>query len=549
MAAIAGLTLWVDFGPFAIYPPIGFIDPWLYTGYFTNFDYLLMKHGFTYYVSRLPWIIPGRIAFAIAEPSVASLLLCLAIVTVSSLSLYKIIGWHYGRPPALLAVLALITNAYFMSTTGWQYPDGAAIAYAMVALAFYLRPRGSRVWNSVMGASMLTLSASTNAAGAPMIVSVLFMALWRWRSSRRELFRESICALSGAVITTLMLMVASKEMLGDARIFKPQMDIWLYAARHSEYLATTWGTGPAFLLTSVRLFTPAFLLLFGPLLLNRTPKPATIAWPCYFSLLICCSLYAIQEFVFDRAGLRVPYVSSYMLVPASCFAGIVFGEVYNRGNLNRSRVTLPALATLTMVLPSVYVLLHPLANAPRTWTALSCVALTAIALQWPKAQFSSLSCALVIIAVSGGSAMDPFVFSDLEKSKIFHGSNLSHSPRAEAFACLMRLETYLKANIDPERRVVFWWDMDDPMSPLFRSAESLFVSQHQDISSELSSGTGKLHPSNTTLVQFSGDRGRLAKHNQLLASRGLEIRNELRHQLTTKGEDFTVALGDLSELP
>ena len=147
LAALATVLLWLDFGPFAIYPSAGFIDPWFYPGYFPNFSYLLAHSGFTYYVSRLPWILPGRAAFGIASPELASLLLCAGIVTVSGFSVYCMVRWHYGRAPAFLAALALITNPYFMSTAGWQYPDGAAITYATVALALYLRPHGRPGWN------------------------------------------------------------------------------------------------------------------------------------------------------------------------------------------------------------------------------------------------------------------------------------------------------------------------------------------------------------------------------------------------------------------
>lgn len=62
--------LWMAFGPFVIYPPSGFIDPWIYTGYFTNFHYLVAHNGFTYYVSRLPSILPGRLAFVCGQQNV-----------------------------------------------------------------------------------------------------------------------------------------------------------------------------------------------------------------------------------------------------------------------------------------------------------------------------------------------------------------------------------------------------------------------------------------------------------------------------------------------
>jgi hypothetical protein len=553
LASFGAVSVWLVFGPFAIYPPVGFIDPWFYTGYFTNFSYLLLHRGFSYYVSRLPWIIPGRTAFGIASPELASLLLCAGIVTVSGFSVYCMVRWYYGRAPAVLAALALITNPYFMFAAGWQYPDGAAIAYATVALALYLRPHSNWGWNDLLASSALTLSASTNLAGAPMLAALLVIPLLRWRHSRRQLIQRSLCTLAGIAITTLLLMEVSKSVLGDLRIYKPQFDMWLHALRNPDYLSNTWGSGSGFLTTATRLFTPAFLLLFGPVLLLASRKPAAPAWPVYFALLTCCSLYAFQEFALDRAGLRVPYVSSYMMVLVSCFTGIVLGELWMHKQAGGTAVAAWLLTIFIMALPFVYNVVRPLALPSRVWSILSCLGIGAIVFailsRGPRPFLRYATCALVLIAISAGPATDNLVNSGLGEQKIVHGSNLSQSPRAASFQCLMNLQEYLKSQVDdPRWDLIFWWDQDEPLSDLFRSAESMYVSQHRDVTKMLSGESGRIYLVHTMMVHFTTRPERLAERKRLMASRGIGVAYERQTELSYGEKRFTVALQDLTAI-
>ncbi len=521
-------------------------------GILHELSYLLAHRGFTYYVLRLPGSSPGRAAFGIANPEFASLLLCAVIVTVSGFSVYWMVRWYYGHVSAVLAALALITNPYFMSTTGWQYPDGAAIAYAIVALALYLRPHGRPSWNDSLAAAALTFSVFTNVAGAPMIASLLLIPVWRCRHSARELRRLVFCTLAGVAVTTVLLSGVSKSVLGDARIFKPQLDAWLTALHNPTYLSGTWGSGPGFLTGAVRLFTPAFLLVFGPVLLLVSPKPSALAWPIYFALLTCCSIYAFQEFALNRVGLRVPYVSSYMMVLVGCFVGILLGELWKSGQPRGSAVALVALAILAIVLPFVYNEMRLRSLYHRAWPILFCIGVAATVLAILARRPGSFTpyaiSALTLIAVSAGPAADESVFSGLGDQQSIHGSNLSTGPRVASFRCLLNIQDYVQSNIDPQWKLVFWVDKDEPLSYLFRSAVALYVTPDSDLTQELSSGAGRLYPYNTTVVQLTAHPERLAEHIKLLAARGIGVDYDRRTEFTYSGQRFTVALQDLAAI-
>jgi hypothetical protein len=558
VAVFGVVALWLAYGPFGIYSPIGTLDPWFYTGYFTNFSYLLLHHGITYYVSRLPWIVPGRIAFSVASPEVATLLLCAAIVTASGLSLYFVVRWYYGHFPAILAALALITNTYFMSAVCWQYPDGAAIAYAMIGLAFYLRPHGNPQWNGCLAAGALTLSGFAQMAGAPVILSLLVIPLLRWRHSPKELLRQGLCMLAGVGATTLLLMAVSRSMLGDARVFKPQLDMWISELHHPNYLSDMWGTGLGFLLRASRLFTPAFLLVLAPVILIAARKPTAIAWACYFAFLTCCLSYMFQEFVIHRVSLRVPFVSSYLLVLVFCAVGVVLGELWNHKEASPvvRDVAATALAILTLALPFVYGVwrsegVHELSEP--IWRMLSSIGAVTIVLailgRRQRLPLQYVTSALVLIAISAGPAMDLNIGAGLGQQKILHASNLFNGPNAEVFLCLMKIQNYIKSEVDdPRWDLIFWWDEDEPQSALFKSAESLYLSGRRDITKELSSGSGRLYPTNTMMVHLTSHPERIGERTKLMASRGIGVAYERHTDMTYDRTNFTVALQDLKLL-
>lgn len=554
LIGLPAAMLWMAFGPFVIYPTAGYIDPWFYTGYFTNFHYLVSHLGFTYYVSRLPWILPGRLAFAIASPEVASLLLCGGMVGVSAVSLYWTVRWYYGRTPALLAAVMLITNPYFMSATVWQYPDGPAIAYGLAGLALYLRPTGSRRWNSFWAAALLVLSGATNIAGGPMVLAVVVVPLWRCRHSLKEFFKETACSVAGAGLAAYVLMRLSQSYFGSPYFLRPQFAATAFNAYTPGQ--GEWGSGPGFLLSSPRLFTPAFLLVFGLVLLVAIRKPAAPAWPAYLALLVCGALYSVVEFVLHDVSLRMSYHSSYMQVVVLGFAGVALGEIWQRtpGSGKLRAVCAAGLGAAGIGLCLAFnARLVAIPNA-RIGIVLAAIgapcAVLAILARWPKLPVQHVTCALLMAAVFMGPALDPgATYYVWVWSKVWHGSNLTANANAVAFRRLMDLESYVKSHMDAQRSLLFWWEDDEPHGPLFTSGAALFVAGRINVNQELAKGNlemlGYLFPNDRTIVHLTTHPERIAQRTQLMAAHGVVAGNERRTTMDYEGKPFTVALQDV----
>jgi len=245
LASSGAALFFLLLGPYSNFGPTSYLDPWFYTGYFTHFSYLLRHAGVTYYVSRLPWIIPGWLMFHLTTPAAATVLLNALIVAVAVTALFSIVRSRYGPWPAILACLALATNPYFVYAVSWDYPDGPAIAYALLALACFLRPSSGRISNSVWGGAFLALSGYTNLAGLPVLLGIGVISIWRYQRAPKELFRQAVQVFVGGTAATLVLMIIGKITLGTYLFFAPQIGQIIYIHTHPHYLSDMWGTGSA----------------------------------------------------------------------------------------------------------------------------------------------------------------------------------------------------------------------------------------------------------------------------------------------------------------
>ena len=553
--------IFLVFGPYVNFGHTGGVDCWFYTGFFMNSSYMLRQYGVTYYFSRLPWTIPGLIAFKIATPVVASVLLNGAIVTVSAVSLYWIIRWHFGHVPALLASIALGTNLYFIYTVMWDYPDGPAIAYALVALACYLRPHGNKALNSILAACFLALSGFTNMAGGAMIVAMLLIPFWQHRRSLKELVAEGVYIAIGVGGATVPLCLASKLILGRYWFFRYQVDQALYEYAHPGYLSNMWGTGLGFLTQAHRLFLPMFLLILCGLLLVAR-KCGGIAWPSYLFASVYCALIVMQEFVFHAVALRVAYHSSYMIVPLFLLAGIALGEIWKLAGEGRRWTMKPELsfcrsitfgspqvaaalvAVFGIALPCVIDGWKPAMASRAAWTAMAILGavtiIVAISLRRWGVPAVCLVSVLILAAIYIGPAYDPALQYPRSREN------------ADTFQSLMEVQHLLMAGVDQQRHLRFWFDKDERLAPLFDSAASLYLWGYVDLTKELPGASpdtvrSNIQP-NTTLVHLVSQLDRVGERGKLLKDLGIAVGNERRWTVPSSGGRFYVVLEDVTDM-
>ncbi|HST11341.1 MAG TPA: glycosyltransferase family 39 protein [Terriglobales bacterium] len=133
----------------------GFIDPWVYFGFFFDLTQHIRVFKGAYFTTRLTWTVPGAVVYHVFSPLTATYVLHLALFYCATLSLYFILKITVSRRVALLATLLMAFHSYFLWSVGWPYIDGAANTYVLLtlaALAFAARSPRPKWWLVVAGA-------------------------------------------------------------------------------------------------------------------------------------------------------------------------------------------------------------------------------------------------------------------------------------------------------------------------------------------------------------------------------------------------------------
>ncbi len=193
------LVLWSQDN--ALFTGYGYIDPWIYFGYFRNLLefkrnlFIGNPHG-----AHLSWILPGAALHSLFAPVAATRLLHLGVHTLATCSLFLTLKWAAGTRRAFIGAMLFSANPWLWAATGWDYVDGIGIAYCLLTMAILtwaaLKP--GRRWALLAAGIALAALLSTGAgwltlapllplyyAGlmrswhqTPMLRS--FLALFRW---------------------------------------------------------------------------------------------------------------------------------------------------------------------------------------------------------------------------------------------------------------------------------------------------------------------------------------------------------------------------------
>jgi len=188
----------------SLFTPPGDIDPWFYLGFFRNLaEFKRNLFPNLYYGSRLSWILPGYLIHSLFSPVVASYILHLTVHLVATFSLFSILRSTVGVRSGFLTTMVFCLNPWLWFATGWDYVDGAGIAYCLLSMALLtravVRPPGK--WSLVLAGAALAGLIYTNlywVALAPLLPLYYVALAWTWR--RTPLIRSVVrlCLWAGA---------------------------------------------------------------------------------------------------------------------------------------------------------------------------------------------------------------------------------------------------------------------------------------------------------------------------------------------------------------
>lgn len=209
----------------------GDVDTWFYYGLAKSFWHPLgTDFSNNYYETRLPYIIPAAVIFSIQNDRVASLLFSYLVYCASAFPLFYVLRMRVSRPAALLAILLMTVDIFFMRAIGWQYVDNGVLAYSSLTLATLTKAPHARhhfLWVSLSGffiASMLIIHLGS----APLALALFayaFVAFDLKTTQWKLLIKLFLSGAAGAITCQALYGLLNMRLYGTHFLFEWQQII------------------------------------------------------------------------------------------------------------------------------------------------------------------------------------------------------------------------------------------------------------------------------------------------------------------------------------
>jgi hypothetical protein len=199
-----------------------FLDPYIYLGYFLDLPAHLRAFPDHYISTRLPALLSGWVAHRQLPPLAANAVLHLGLYYLGVFSLYRALAPVAGRRAALLASIVLGGSPFFLGAVGWDYADGHAIAYTLLALALLqaaalaARPAPRLV---AAGAALAALVFCNVFYALFAGLAVLFFLGANARGLRHRLLAALAWLAVGSLVLTGLLMLVNWGLCGRPPFF------------------------------------------------------------------------------------------------------------------------------------------------------------------------------------------------------------------------------------------------------------------------------------------------------------------------------------------
>jgi 4-amino-4-deoxy-L-arabinose transferase-like glycosyltransferase len=232
----------------SLYTGAGYIDPWLYYGFFRNLAEFKGTLFFgTYYGSRLSWLLPGWAAHSVLPPLMASAVLHLLVHSIATVSFFTVLRRIAGLRAAFLTALVFSLHPWLWAATGWDYLDGAGIAYCLLSFAFLTTAVHHRkpVWLFLAGVA-LSATIYTNLflivlAPLPVLYYFALAHLETETPLRKSLPGFALWAGAGFLTVTVLLGAVNVVLDGHFWFYAPSvLAAMRLLADRNPWLGTVW---------------------------------------------------------------------------------------------------------------------------------------------------------------------------------------------------------------------------------------------------------------------------------------------------------------------
>jgi hypothetical protein len=318
-AATAAVYVWTK-AP--LYNPFGTIDPWLYTALWTNFDQIYDSFSRTYYISRVPWIVPGYVLNGIFDARTAAIVLHSTYFLVGGLLFYVLCRRWLGVPAAAIGYVALIGSQMYFDAHRWDYQEGGVLTYMIGAYAFSLVRTQSpllRATSLALGGFFAAAMVTTRVIDGAFLVGLplLYVAVSAdlpWAALLRRFARDVAAFAGGAVVLLVACGLFARAHGEEFLFFMPQVRVVRSTSGgYNQIPVDVW------LPLSPYFWVPLFVMLFAAVVLVAGPRGDRAARRVLMAATLWLTLeygaFAAWQFLGRGWFFNLTYYFSSFLVP------------------------------------------------------------------------------------------------------------------------------------------------------------------------------------------------------------------------------------------
>ena len=477
-----------------IFTPNGTVDPWVYFGYFIRLKQYSIAFPDGYYGTRLSWILPGYLAYSLFPSLVANYVLHLGFYYLATFSLYFILRPSVGRRAAFLTSASMGCYAFFLLAIGWDYVDGAGIAYFLLTvlmLSWAARKEGWVTWMVLSGAFFGAL-IYTNLVWLALAPSLITYYLLTHRPHQKQKTSISVGAfIVGILAITLLLCSVNYAVGGRFFFFIPSVNYVLNHGSHQSPWRFDWYDGS--LLRATWLILPTIVLLVTIALLagskfRKSFEQADTHLQVPF-VMSCLGMMFLT--VKGLPGLHHSYYASY-LIPSMFLA--IGASLKSLATLSNG--SFAAVASLSLIL-----IIFPLVNT--FWSSdqpiiLCCLFLAAIVFSIAS-NFNQKKVArvlaILLFTVSASISFDQG-WNPNQSVKQLQSNALNSKASIDSHLTVSGVQKLFR-DIDPTVRLFFWYSPKE--LEVYQSVSSASLWGYRFINEDFPGLQGYGIPDNTPL--------------------------------------------------
>ena len=501
-------------------------------------------------------------------------MLHLGFYYVALFSLYFILRMTVNRRAALLIAVLMGFYPYFMTAMGWDYIDGAGIAYFLLTVLLltlaaksshiaqipHLKQSSSPTLSKKCGILLFLAGMSlaamiyTNTFLLIMIPSLVLYYFLMRPLSWKPLLTSALIAVSGVMLATILLGIVNMAAGGSFLFFMPSAYIsgylliksnaWL-ASGYSWLLQVPFMIFPFFIFLTSLVFVIASLIRVKSGLL-KTDVILNIARDNIFSL--CYLLNFILMLIVQLLGkpvFQLQYYASYLLPTAFLAAGAQLTAPLSR--LSKSRYNIIAITIISLLGGSYLIYYHtPLRSitgcTDSIWYVLAVLFAGALCLLIARKRSQAINTLLV------GLALLFFASTNITLIATNQITYCACDQREKNFLAVIKSDNAIRSYDAGNLR--FWYSATEPLGNLYTAIASTRLWGYRLINGKFPETVEPDYPghknelatiqSGMDIVILSTDKDALSKANAALNSLGLQANPIGTEEITQGPISFTM---------